>query len=302
MEREIVANAFHHVNWGIPVAQYYLLVGSSAGSLIVGTLGCVFRVNKYKPLSFFAANLALAQMLIVLVMLLFDLGQITRVMHLFPGVTMFPHATAPLAWGTVLVSTYPLALAVFSYLIYKRNEKWARLVGILAVLLAISTHLYTSIAMALNPSRHLNHTALAGLLFLVGAFISGIGVLNIMLRLRDVFVRTVHRTDPALIVSLGRLMLIGIALDLSLVYLEFMQKAYGTEEEAHVLDLIGTVFSVPVLYLHLAIGLVAPLAILLSPYGKKVGGVLLASLLATTGIFGMRLGWVLISQFSQTFF
>ncbi|MBI4986387.1 MAG: polysulfide reductase NrfD [Rhodocyclales bacterium] len=302
MEREIVSNAFHHVNWGIPIAVYFWLVGSSAGSFVISSLGWVFGIKKFKPISFFASNLAIVQLLIVPALLVFDLGRVMRASHLFPLVTGFWHATASLAWGTALVATYPIGMAIYSYLIYKHNEKWARVFGFIAVIQAISTHWYTGITMALNPSRHPNHTALAALLFLIGAFISGIGLLIVILKIRDYFVKAADKLDPTMIVGLGRLMLLGLCVDIFLVFSEFIHMTYGTEEEFHVLELVSTVFRAPVLELYLGLGLALPLAILVSPYGKRNGGVLLASALIATGIFGMRLGWVLISQFSQTIF
>jgi len=87
-----------------------------------------------------------------------------------------------------------------------------------------------------------------------------------------------------------------------LVFSEFITLTYGTEDEFHVLELVTTVFKAPVLYLYLGVGLALPLVILVSPWGKKTNGVLWASGLIAVGIFGMRLGWVLISQFSQTIF
>jgi len=302
LEREIVANAFHHVNWGIPIAQYFWLVGSSAGSFVISSLGWVFGVKKYKPISFFASNLAIIQLMIVPVLLVFDLGQPMRAIHLIPIISNFWHITAPLAWGTVLVGSYPIGMAIYSYLIYKHNEKWARVFGFIAVIQAISTHWYTGITMALNPSRHPNHTALAALLFLIGAFISGIGLLNIILKIRDYFLKLEDRLDPTIIIGLGRLILVGIGLDIFLVFSEFMHMTYGTEEEFHALELITTVFRAPVIQLYLGVGLALPLVILVSPYGKKTSGVLVASALVAVGIFGMRLGWVLISQYSQTLF
>lgn len=302
MEREIVANGFHHINWGIPIALYFWLVGSSAGSFVISSLGWVFGIKKYKPISFFASNLAIIQLMIVPVLLVFDLGQAMRASHLAPIITGFWHLTAPLAWGTVLVGSYPIGMGIYSYLIYKHNEKWARVFGLIAVIQAISTHWYTGITMALNPSRHPNHTAMAALLFLIGAFISGIGLLNIILKIRDYFVKEKDKLDPDMIVGLGRLMLIGLVLDIFLVFSEFMHMTYGTEEEFHVLELVTTVFRAPVLQLYLGVGLALPLAIFLSPWGRKTNGVLVASGLIAVGIFGMRLGWVLISQFSQAIF
>ncbi len=302
MEHEIVANAYHHAPWGTPIAVYFWLVGSSAGSFVISSLGWVFGIKKYKPISFFASNLAIIQLLLVPILLVFDLGQIMRFTHLYPIITGFWHASAPLAWGTAMVASYPVGMAIYSYLIYRHNETWARVFGLIAVFQAIATHWYTGITMALNPARHPNHTAMASILFLIGAFISGIGLLNIILYIRNKFVSEEYKLDPSVIIDLGRLMKIGLLVDIFLVFLEFIHMTYGTEEEFQVLRLVMTVFSAPVLQLYICIGLLIPLVIFISPLGKKMWGVLLASGLIATGIFGMRVGWVLISQFSQSFF
>ena len=302
MEHEIVANAYHHAPWGTPIAVYFWLVGSSAGSFVISSLGWVFGIKKYKPISFFASNLAIIQLLLVPILLVFDLGQIMRFTHLYPIITGFWHASAPLAWGTAMVASYPVGMAIYSYLIYRHNETWARVFCLIAVFQAIATHWYTGITMALNPARHPNHTAMASILFLIGAFISGIGLLNIILYIRNKFVSEEYKLDPSVIIDLGRLMKIGLLVDIFLVFLEFIHMTYGTEEEFQVLRLVMTVFSAPVLQLYICIGLLIPLVIFISPLGKKMWGVLLASGLIATGIFGMRVGWVLISQFSQSFF
>ncbi len=302
MEHEIVANAYHHAPWGTPIAVYFWLVGSSAGSFVISSLGWVFGIKKYKPISFFASNLAIIQLLLVPILLVFDLGQIMRFTHLYPIITGFWHASAPLAWGTAMVASYPVGMSIYSYLIYRHNETWARVFGLIAVFQAIATHWYTGITMALNPARHPNHTAMASILFLIGAFISGIGLLNIILYVRNKFVSEDYKLDPSVIIDLGRLMKIGLLVDIFLVFLEFIHMTYGTEEEFQVLRLVMTVFSAPVLQLYICIGLLIPLVIFISPLGKKMWGVLLASGLIATGIFGMRVGWVLISQFSQSFF
>lgn len=301
MEREIVSNAFHHTNWGVPIAVYFWLVGSSAGSFVISSLGWVFGVKKYKPISFFASNLGLVQLMIVPVLLIFDLGKVSKFFHLFPFVG-FWHGSSPMAWGVLLVGSYPIGMIIYSWLIYVKNEKWARIFGLIAVVQAICTHWYTGVVMQLNPARHPNHTAMAALLFLIGAFVSGIGLLNLMLWIRDKLVKEENRLDPQMYFGLAQMMLIGIVFDLFLVYSEFMQMTYGTEEEYEVMKLVKTVFFFPVVDVYIIGALIIPLIIFLSPFGKKKSGVLVASACTAGGIFGMRIGWVMISQFSQTFF
>lgn len=52
MDGQIISNAFHHAYWGFPLSIYFWLVGGSAGSFVISTLGWVFGVKKYKPLAF----------------------------------------------------------------------------------------------------------------------------------------------------------------------------------------------------------------------------------------------------------
>jgi hypothetical protein len=101
---------------------------------------------------------------------------------------------------------------------------------------------------------------------------------------------------------MGQVLLIGIVFDLFLIFSEMMQMTYGTEEEYHTLQIVKSVFFGPLPMYYMGMGLVLPLIILISPLGKKRGGLVLSAALVVAGMFGMRLGWVLVAQFSQSFF
>ena len=301
MESKVIMNAFHHVAWGAPISVYFWLVGASAGSFVISSLGWVFGVRRLKPLSLFACNTAIVLLLIVPIVLIWDLGKAWRFWYLLlPG---YWHATAPMAWGTVLILTYPMAMIVYSWCIYKHNERWARIFGIIAIVLAISTHWYTGVVMELNPSRHLNHTAMAPLLFLTGAFISGIGLLIVLLWIRDMFRPPEKRVDWTLIEDMARLMTYGIVFDMFLIFSEFLQMTYGNEDEATILyDVLLGVFRFPFLWLEIVIGLIIPFIILVTPLKRSKAMVILASFLVAIGVYGMRIWWVMGGQYLQTFY
>jgi len=301
MESVVTQNVFHHVAWGTTISVYFWLVGASAGSFVISSFGWVFGIKRYKPLALTASAMAIILLLLVPILLIWDLGKPVRFIYLLlPG---YWHATGPMSWGSVLIMTYPMAMIVYSWFVIRNDQKWARIVGIVSIVLALSTHWYTGVVMELNPGRFLNHTALAPLLFLTGAFISGIGALILVLWIRDMFVRPEKRIQWSLIQEMAQYMMYGIVFDAFLLFLEFMQAVYGSENlvMAHEEVLMG-VFRFSYLWLETVIGLVIPFAILVSPLKKFKAAVILASLLVAVGVYGMRIWWVMGGQYLQTFY
>jgi len=300
MEGQFIANAFQNTYWGFPIALYFWLVGASAGSFVISTLGWVFGVKKYKSIAFFASNTAIVALLLVPVLLTIDLGKPYRFSHIF----IFAHWSSPMVWGSFLIMTYPIAMVFYSYFVYQKNQRWARVLGIVAITLALSTHWYTGVVMQLNPSRLPNHTSVAPLLFLTGAYVSGIGLLILCLWLRNFLVAIKARVSPELLADMARLMLYGIVFDLFLLGNEFLQMTYGTGEERTILyEVLLDVFRWPYLYLEITWGLILPLIILVTPrVSRSLTGVLVAGFMAATGVYGMRIWWVMAAQYYQGHF
>jgi formate-dependent nitrite reductase membrane component NrfD len=300
-EGQVIANVFHNAYWGFPIASYFWLVGASAGSFVISTLGWVFGVKKYKPTAFFASNLATVLLLIVPVLLIIDLGKPYRFFHLLM-LPSFSHWTAPMMWGTCFICTYPVGMLLYSYFVYQKNEKWARRLGILAVVLALCTHWYTGVVIQLNPSRLPNHTSVAPILFLTGAYVSGIGFLILSLWIRNFFVGEERKVPVTLMGDMGRLMLYGIVFDLFLLWNEFLQMTYGTGEEHSILyDVLLGPFRWPYLYLEIVWGLVLPLIILVIPkINRQLNWLLLSSFMCATGVYGMRIWWVMGAFYYQS--
>jgi molybdopterin-containing oxidoreductase family membrane subunit len=157
--------------------------------------------------------------------------------------------------------------------------------------------------MELNPGRYMNHTALAPLLFLTGAFISGIGLLILILWVQNMFVDIKKRIDWSLIEEMAQYMMYGVVFDLFLLFLDFMQTLYGSHSETlgHE-EVLMHVFRIPYLWLELIIGLIIPFFILISPLKKLKSGIIVASFLVAVGVYGMRVWWVMGGQYMQTFY
>ena len=299
-ESVITYNVFHHVAWGTPISIYFWLVGASAGSFVISSFGWVFGIKRYKPLALVASLQAIILLMIVPVLLIWDLGKPVRFVYLMlPG---YWHSTGPMAWGSLLIFSYPISMIVYTYFVLKNNLFWAKAFGILAIVLALSTHWYTGVVMELNPGRYMNHTALAPILFLTGAFISGIGLLILILWVQNMIVDVKKRIKWSLIEEMAQYMMYGIVFDCFLLFLEFMQTLYGNRSEMISHELLLGVFRFPYLWLEIILGLIIPLFILVSPLKRQKSGVIVASFLVAVGVYGMRVWWVMGGQYMQTFY
>ena len=300
-ESVITSNVFHHVAWGTTIAVYFWLVGASAGSFVISSFGWVFGIKRYKPLALTASVTAILMLMMVPILLIWDLGKPLRFVYLM--LPSYWHSTGPMSWGSVLIMTYPIAMVIYSIFVIKNNVLWAKITGIISIVLALSTHWYTGVVMELNPGRLLNHTALAPILFLTGAFISGIGLLVLILAVRNAIVSVEKRVDWTLIFEMAQFMMYGLVFDAFLLFLEFMQGLYGSAAEVmgHEVVLMG-IFQGPYLWLEIVTGLIIPFAILVSPLKRNKVGVLLASFCVGIGVYGMRVWWVMGGQYLQTFY
>ena len=300
-ESVIISNAFHHAAWGTPITIYFWLVGASAGSFVISSFGWVFGIKRYKPLALTASVMAIVMLMIVPVLLIWDLGQPWRFFYLMlPG---YWHSTAPMAWGSLLILSYPVSMFVYTYFVIKNDVTWARAIGILAIVLALSTHWYTGVVMELNPGRYINHTGLAPLLFLTGAFISGIGGLLLVIWVQNMFKKVENRISWELMSEMAQYMMYGIVFDIFLLWLEFMQTLYGNAGEyiGHSVVLME-LFSFPYIWLEAVIGLFIPLLLLVSPLKHNKVVILAASAMVAIGVYGMRIWWVMGGQYMQTFY
>ena len=299
-ESVVISNVFHHVAWGTTISVYFWLVGASAGSFVVSSFGWVFGIKRYKPLALSASMTAIVLLCLVPILLIWDLGKPLRFPYLMlPG---YWHATGPMSWGTVLIMSYPISMIFYSIAVVKNNQSWARAIGIVSIVLALSTHWYTGVVMELNPGRILNHTALAPILFLTGAFISGIGLLICILAVRNALVAIEKKIDWTLMMEMAQFMMYGVVFDMFLLFLEFMQSLYGSRAEVMNHHLLVTIFQGPYVWLEIVTGLIIPLVILVSPLKRTKAGVVLASFCVGIGVYGMRVWWVLGGQYLQTFY
>ena len=295
--------------WGILPAIYFYLTGLSAASFVISTLANVFGIVRFKAVGRIGAALAPLCLAIAPVLLIADLESPQRFWYLI-RYNFFPHfqPTSPMAFGTWLLSLYPLDAVVYAYFLFTENQRMAKIFGLIGIPLAISVHGYTGFILAVVPGKPLWNTALMPFLFLISAMVSGYALVILVSILKEKYVSNSQKLSKRysqylkrfnqffppierdVIVVLTKHLIGFIILDLFLIFSEVMVMLVSTEESYHtVLSLLTGEFSPLFLGIEILLGSFIPLFIL--SYSKTKGMLkwqAVASVFVLVGIMTMR--------------
>lgn len=295
--------------WGVLPAFYFYLTGLSAASFVISTLANVFGMVKFKAVGRIGAVLAPLCLVLAPVTLITDLESPQRFWFLL-RYNFFPHfqPTSPMAYGTWLLTIYPLEAIVYAYFLFTGNQKMAKIFGLIGIPLAISVHGYTGFVLAVVPGKHLWNTALMPFLFLISAMVSGYALVILVSILKERYVSNSrwlaerypqhlklfnHYFPPVekeVVSDLTKHLMGFIALDLFLIFCDVIVMLVSTEESYHtILSLLSGKFAPLFLGVEVFMGALIPLFLL--SYAKTKGILIwqgVASVLVLIGIMTMR--------------
>jgi tetrathionate reductase subunit C len=295
--------------WGILPAIYFYLTGLSAASFVISTLANVFGMAKFKAVGRIGAVLAPLCLAIAPILLIIDLESPQRFWYLI-RYNFFPHfhPASPMAYGTWLLSVYPLEAICYAYFLFMENKRMAKIFGLIGIPLAISVHGYTGFILAVVPGKHLWNTALMPFLFLISAMVSGYALVILVSIVKERYISNSQRlaerypeylklfnhlfppVEKEVIIDLAKHLIGFIILDLFLIFSDVIVMLVSTEEAHHtVLSLLAGEFAPLFLGVEIFLGSLVPLFILSL---SKTRGILqwqaLASALVLIGIMTMR--------------
>lgn len=213
------ANYGSYVPWGLWVSGYIYFVGLSAGAFYLSSMIYLFRIEKLRPVVRPALFTSVITLVIALVCILFDLGQMWRFWEVFTR----PNFTSLMAWMVWLYTLYAILLftelwfemrtdlAVLSGRggrwagLYKiltlgwtmpadregrerareSSRRWLRILSAVGLPLAVAFHGGVGALFAGLTARPYWHTALYPIFFLTGALVSGGALLLAIVALSD---------------------------------------------------------------------------------------------------------------------
>lgn len=294
---EMVYNVFHGMEWGKYIALYFYFTGLSAGSFVISSMGTVMGIEKYKPLAKYGAALAFSLLLVAPILLIVDLGQPLRFWHLL--VPAYFNITSVIAWGTILLSIYPMVCLVYTYFLWKKPEeaKIIKIIGMIGVPLAIMVHGYTGFIFGVIKSRAFWYTALQPAYFIASALVSGFGLIILVTVLLNKYGsdETKREIPQSLAYDLGRILSYILSVDAFFVASQILITLHGNVD-----SVLAVTFALkdPIfVWGEIVVGLILPYIILVLPRTKRnLSWVTAASVLVLIGVAFVRWSLVHIGQ------
>ncbi len=294
---EMVYNVFHKLEWGLLIAMYFYFTGLSAGTFVISSMATVMGMEKYKPLAKYAALLAFLLLGSVPILLILDLGRPLRFWHIM--VPTYFHVTSVIAWGTLLLSLYPILCFIYAFYLWIKPEekKIIRTLGMIGVPLAIAVHAYTGFIFGVVKSRAFWYTALQPAYFLASAFVSGFGLMMLVTLLLNKYgsEETKKAISKSLVYDMGRILSYILAVDFFFVVSQILITLHGNVE-----SVMAVTFALKdPLYLwgEIVAGLIIPYIILILPRTKRnLSWVTMAAVLVLIGVAFVRWSIVHIGQ------
>lgn len=163
------------VNWGLYIAQFTFFVGVAASGVMVAIPFYLHNYKEFGPFLIFGEFLAVAAVLVALLFVIVDLGYPTRLFN----VLLYPSPHSILFYDMCVLSSYLIVNIIVGWAaIYCERKgippfKWAKVLAIIAIPLAIGIHTVTAFIYIGNPGRAYWGSAIVVGRFLASAFAAG---------------------------------------------------------------------------------------------------------------------------------
>jgi Ni/Fe-hydrogenase subunit HybB-like protein len=278
------------IPWGQLITLDIYFIGLSAGAIIISSLCYVFKREEYKSIGRLAVFLGLLLMMGAMLSVLLDLGRPEKFWRLFMYFYL-NNMTSLFAVNGIFYTGYILLMLVYLWLILENKMAQAAIVGTVDVLWAIAVHMGTGAIFGLIGNREILFSPIKPFEFLAAALSSGTALIVLVLAATYTFTR--RKIEPALIVSLGKLLSIIIAVLSVLVFVDKLTHMYFPNREGTVYLFTGNYWWLFWVF-QIGMGILIPLALLVYPRtGRTVRGVVLASVFVVLGVLGERAALVI---------
>ena len=274
----------NRIPWGLPIVMAIFYIGLSAGSLVISSLYGVFGKLEYKPFARVATFMAMLLMIGGLLSILSDQGRLDRVV-IEPFIHFNP--LSMLSINPFLYSTYILICAVYLCVLMIENEKWTKILALVAVLWAILVHSGTGAIFGFVP-RELYTSPLLPPSFIAAALSSGTALM--ILIILALFRLTKRPLDKKPLLWIGRLLAVLIVVASYFVFIENAHRYYlASSRAAEHYFLFGGFHSVLFWVGMILVGAIVPATILFARRsGESIRWVAASAVMVVIGVFCER--------------
>ncbi len=317
------------IPWNLLIVAYVFLAIASTGLCVISVAGNVYRLRGYKVVAERAAFLAIITMLCAYIPLLVHIGHVGRMYHFVTS----PNLYSSMWWMGFLYTLYLLfEAAEFWFLIrfnvvklsqeatgikrtiyrvislgsrdlseesLKRDAKFARLMGFIALFAALSAHFTLGTIFARLESRALWYGSFMPFHFILSAIRLGIATILLTTIVSYWITKKEMKMEIKEFFTGHLRRLFAFLIAFSLIYYAWLISQSVLHKETYFFWhlLIAGPYARDFWLFQIVIGKIIPLAILLHPSaGRSLRGLFTASLLFIVGSFVLRYQWIVVAQ------
>ncbi|NBO53850.1 MAG: oxidoreductase [Actinobacteria bacterium] len=283
------------ITWGMYIVSFMFLVGMSAGGLIVVAGAELIGSKRFEHLNKIAVVCSLASVATAAGSILPDLGRPFMAWKMI----ISPNLTSPLVWDMGVLTIYFLIGAIDLYILTREPvpRKVLRVMALVSLPVAILVHSITAWIFGLLVARPFWNTPLLAPLFISSALVSGTAL--VVATSWCVERLTTWRVGSDTYDALRRILVWFVSADIFFLTTEIMTTfVSGEPDHRQQLDIVLTGKLAPIFWFEIFVGVFTPVALLVLPSLKRrVGLIVLASVLLIFGVFAKRINILFAAEF-----
>ncbi len=285
----VTYNVAHQEPFGFLIVLFIAVTGLNAGSYLASFIFTYLGKKEYLSLAKFSGLVVLSLWVVAPILLLLDIGQPLRFWHLF----VYFDPRSPMAWGTLLLTVYPLLASIYLYHLFREEMEKARFWGLIGLPIALGSHAFVGFVLSFAQARVLWSSSLTPVFFLLSAGLSGFALVVIFDAVRYYFILKrrpgAQARERFIFHQLGDALYLLIFADLGLILFYLVKLGISPDLFNQFLNLVsGGRIGLADLFIPVLLGLIVPLVLLTtrraarSPWVQSV-----ACLLIIWGNFSM---------------
>jgi len=218
-----------------------------------------------------------------------DLSQPLRFLNTINPAYM--NFTSPLAWGALNLLSFGAVSVAYFVMMRKNDEAMSKKLAVVGALLALGLPIYTGFDLTVHQNRPVWNTPLMPVLFVALSLLSGAAVAAFMAK------------EEKLLVMLRRFMLWSAGAVAAMLVSLLGTTAYGgSAAELTFMFMTSGALGAVFVGLGILLGTAAPIAVLLTQFGRQRGGIMAAGALLLVGGIALRYSILIGGQIVQTYY
>jgi len=281
---------FHNMPWSGMYAIYFFTIGISAALFFFSTKSWFPTGQALIPIRTPAAYVSFALLVISGLLLIGDLSQPMRFLNIMNPAYL--NLTSPLAWGGLNLISFGVVSVLYVKALKGNDGKNAKLFGVIGSLLALGLPVYTGFDLTVHQNRPIWNTPLMPVLFVALSLVSGAAVASLLADGKEVALTRLR----------SHMLWAGGAVGVMLIALLGTTAYGGSTSELTFMFMTSGSLGVIFVGLGILLGTAAPIAVLLTPFGRQHTGIVAAGGLLLVGGMALRYSILIGGQIVQTYF